>query len=144
VRVYLPANRKIVRDSKLKTDDLTGHQTVLIVDDEDLLLTMGQMVLSSYGYHVLTANTGHKALEILSKSDKHIDLVIVDLVMPQMTGRELIEHIRRLSPDTRIIRTSGYVRPASGEDGEDYLQKPFTTQDLLLKVKRMLTPVEST
>lgn len=144
VHVYLPASRKIVKDrSKIKGGDLTGNQTVLIVDDEDLLLTMGQMVLSSYGYRVLIANTGHKALELMSKADAHIDLVITDLVMPQMSGRELIEHIRRLSPETHILRTSGYVRPASDEEDADYLHKPFTTQELLLKVKQVLAPAES-
>ncbi|MGA2175954.1 MAG: ATP-binding protein [Verrucomicrobiota bacterium] len=139
VRLYLPASRRIVREAPVSPTDLTGTQTVLFVDDEDLLLTMGQMVLSSYGYTVLTANSGQKALEIFSGSKKKIDLVITDLVMPSMSGRELTEHILRLKPGTRILWSSGYVRSADSPEQEGYLQKPFTSQDLLRKVKQVLS-----
>ena len=138
VRLYLPANRKIVRDAPIADGDLNGTETILLVDDEDLLLTMGRMVLSSFGYTVLTANSGQMALELFAKSKKKIDLVITDLVMPSMSGRELSEHILRLTPDTRIIWSSGYVRSANEQEQERYLQKPFTSQDLLRKVKQVL------
>ena len=98
VRVYLPAEKRIVRDDGVTSGDLSGSQTILMVDDEDLLLTMGKTILSAYGYRVLTANGGQKALEILSQKDTSVDLVITDLVMPAMSGRELVEHIRKLSP----------------------------------------------
>jgi signal transduction histidine kinase/CheY-like chemotaxis protein/PAS domain-containing protein len=138
VRLYLPANRKIVRDAPMADSDLTGAQTILFVDDEDLLLTMGRMVLSSYGYTVLTANSGQKALELFTHSKKKIDLVITDLVMPNMSGRELSEHLLRVSPETRIIWSSGYVRSANAQEQERYLQKPFSAPDLLRKVKQVL------
>ena len=138
VRVYLPADKKLVRDSRVASDDLNGSQTILMVDDEDLLLTMGQTVLSAYGYKVLTANSGQKALDILSRADKPVDLVITDLVMPAMSGRELVEHVHRLSPETHILCTSGYVRPVNDNEASIYLQKPFTSQDLLVKVKHAL------
>jgi two-component system, cell cycle sensor histidine kinase and response regulator CckA len=138
VRVYLPAERQIVRDHGLASDDLSGSQTILMVDDEDLLLTMGKTILSAYGYRVLTANGGQKALDILAQKDAPVDLVITDLVMPAMSGRELVEHIRRLWPATRIICTSGYVWPAGQETDGAYLQKPFTSQELLFKVKQAL------
>lgn len=143
VRVYLPAEKKIVRDASVG-GDLRGSETILIVDDEDLLLTMAQTILSAYGYRVLVANTGQKALEIFSRPDSEVDLVVTDLVMPAMSGRELTEHIRRLSPTTRIICTSGYVWPANREDDAMYLQKPFTSQELLMKVKNALANTEST
>jgi signal transduction histidine kinase/PAS domain-containing protein len=139
VRVYLPATRKIVRSTPTATGDLSGTQTILFVDDEDLLLTMAQMILSSYGYTVLTASSGQKALEIFTQSKKKIDLVITDLVMPNMSGRELTEQILRLEPKTRMVWSSGYVRSSSPEEQERYLQKPFTSQDLLRKVKQVLT-----
>ena len=90
-----------------------------MVDDEDLLLTMGQTVLSTYGYHVITANSGQKALDLLAR-DPAVNLVITDLVMPAMSGRELIEHLHRISPSIRILCTSGYVWPA----GESPRQLP--------------------
>ncbi len=138
VRIYLPANKKLIRESVADTGDLTGKATVLLVDDEDLLLTMGQMVLSSFGYTVLTANSGHKALEIFGASKQKIDLVITDLVMPNMSGRELTEQILRQAPDTRVLWCSGYVRSGNAADEERYLQKPFTSQELLRRVKQAL------
>jgi CheY-like chemotaxis protein len=138
VRVYLPATRKIVRAAPIALSDLSGTQTILFVDDEDLLLTMGQMILSSYGYTVLTANSGQKALEIFQSAKKKIDLVVTDLVMPNMSGRELTEQIHRVAPQTRVLWSSGYVRSSGPEETERYLQKPFTSQDLLRKVKQVL------
>ena len=138
VRVYLPAEKRLVRDHGLASDDLSGTQTILMVDDEDLLLTMGKTILSSYGYRVLTANGGQKALDILSQKDTTVDLVVTDLVMPAMSGRELVEQIRRLSPQMRILCTSGYVWPAGQETDGAYLQKPFTSHELLVKVKQTL------
>jgi len=87
---------------------------------------------------VLTANGGPKALELLSRKDSAVDLVITDLVMPTMSGRELVEQIRKQWPAMRIICTSGYVWPAGQANDATYLQKPFTSQELLLKVKHVL------
>ncbi len=137
VRLYLPATRKIIRDKQYRDDELRGDSTVLIVDDEDLLLTMGQMILSSYGYTVLTANNGQKALELARNADRPIHLVITDLVMPGMSGRELIEHLKATLPSVPIIRMTGYTHPGS-KIPDDYLQKPFTSQVLLSKVKEIL------
>jgi CheY-like chemotaxis protein len=141
VRIYLPANDKIVREAPLSLSELRGAQTILMVDDEDLLLTMGQMVLSSFGYTVLTANSGGKALELFGHWKDSIDLVLVDLVMPNMSGRELTEQIRRISPRARILWCSGYVRSHPGEEEDPYLQKPFTSQALLRAVKHALAEV---
>ena len=138
VRVYLPAQKQLVKDRTLKTDDLTGNQTVLMVDDEDLVLTMGETILGAFGYRVLTANSGAKALEIFAAARDKIDLVITDLVMPNMSGRELIERLRALAPTLRLICSSGYLRSPTPEEEVGYLKKPFTSQDLLRKVKQAL------
>jgi signal transduction histidine kinase/ActR/RegA family two-component response regulator len=139
VRIWLPANDKIVREGPLTPEELRGEQTILMVDDEDLLLTMGQMVLSSFGYTVLTANSGARALELFEHWKDSIDLVLVDLVMPGMSGREVTEQIRQIAPRTRILWCSGYVRSNQAEEADPYLQKPFTSQDLLRAVKHALT-----
>lgn len=138
VTVYLPARKKIVRDHEAHDNDLTGRETILLVDDEELLLTMGQMILSAYGYRVLTASSGEKAFEIFRNSNGNIDLVVTDLVMPQMSGRELSERLRQTAPGVRILCTSGYVRSSQADDEDAYLQKPFTSQALLRKVKEAL------
>ena len=139
VRVYLPAQKKVVKDHGPDPGDLSGTQTILMIDDEDLLLTMGDMVLSSFGYHVLTASSGPQALEIFTEKAQSIDLVITDLVMPQMSGRELIERLRKISPEVKVICASGFIRPPTNEENENYLQKPFASQDLLRKVKQVLS-----
>lgn len=135
-RIYLPAQKKFVKDSAAHGVDLTGNHTILMIDDEDLLLTMGETILSSYGYRVLTANSGQKALDLFYRCSKEIDLVITDLVMPQMSGREVVEKLREHTPEVKILCASGFIR--NGNDDEDrYLQKPFTSQDLLRKVKQI-------
>lgn len=135
VRVYLPADRKSLEEGVLADEDLRGDQTVLIVDDEELLLTMSDMVLSSFGYRVLTAMNGRQAMEIVEHPDTHVDLVVTDLVMPHMDGHELIQRLHTVAPDLRVICTSGNFRPSNRELGVTYLQKPFTSQDLLRVVK---------
>jgi CheY-like chemotaxis protein len=108
-----------------------------MVDDDEQVLAMGQMLLSSFGYKVVTANCGQKALEIVRQSEIPIDLLITDLVMPRMSGRELIENIRRVAPNLRTIYSSGYIRWA-GEDSENFLLKPYTSKALLAKVRQVL------
>ena len=138
VRIYLPAEKRIVQDNGIAGEDLNGRQTVLLVDDEDLVLTLGHAILSTYGYQVLSANSGQRALDLLSEN-KSIELVITDLVMPLMSGRELVEQIRGVAPDVRVLCMSGYVWPGGHEHETAYLQKPFTARDLLLKVKQVLS-----
>jgi len=138
VRVYLPAQRRFVRDHAFKIEELIGSETVLVVDDEELLLTMMQTVLSEFGYQVITANNGQNAIDILSRNGIKVDLVITDLVMPGISGRELIEKLKGMIPGLKFLCCSGYIRPGSNKEGEIYLQKPFTTQELLKKVKQAL------
>jgi len=140
VRIFLPAQKKIVRDHTTQIEDLRGNQTVLFVDDDETVLTLGQVVLSSFGYKVLAANGAARALELFSEATSQIDLVVTDLVMPGMSGRELIDHIRWVAPAMPILSTSGYLRPSSNDaEDEYYLRKPFTSHDLLRKVKHVLS-----
>ena len=138
VRVYLPASRKRVTDTGTGNTELIGNKTILMVDDEELLLSTGQAILSAFGYRVVTASSGAKALEVLLQGDKEIDLVITDLVMPQMSGRELIEQIQLRIPGLPVICTSGYMRSSDAEEHQNYLPKPFTSQELLRRVKLVL------
>jgi len=137
-RVYLPAEKDFIREGGGTEGNLQGTETVLVVDDENLLLTMAETILTDYGYKVLTANSGPKALALLSREDVKADLVMTDLVMPGMGGRELVERIRQLAPRMRILCTSGYVMPSDKQTGTAYLQKPFTSAELLSKVKQIL------
>jgi two-component system cell cycle sensor histidine kinase/response regulator CckA len=139
-RIYLPAERMLVREISGDDKDLRGSGTVLVVDDESLVLTMAETILSDYGYKVLTASNGQKALQLLNQPGTKVDLVITDLVMPGMGGRELMERIGQLDPELPVMPTSGYVMAEDKKLGAGYLQKPFTSAELLLKVKAALAP----
>jgi len=136
-RVYLPAEKSRVRNLTGTDHGLQGNGVILVVDDESLLLTMAETILTDFGYQVITANGGQAALEILAKREDPIDLIITDLVMPGMGGRELVEHLQVLNPGLPIICTSGYVMPEDQQStaGYAYLRKPFTCSELLEKVK---------
>jgi two-component system cell cycle sensor histidine kinase/response regulator CckA len=137
-RIYLPADKSLVREVISVDKELRGSGTVLVVDDESLVLTMADTILSDFGYKIITASNGQKALNVLSQPGTKVDLVITDLVMPGMGGRELMERIRQLYPDLPVMPTSGYVLPEDKKNGAGYLQKPFTTTELLVKVKAAL------
>jgi signal transduction histidine kinase len=136
-RIYLPAERGLVRSGAISKADLTGTETILIVDDETLVLTMADTILTEYGYKVLTANTGQKALAMLSRGDVKADMVLTDLVMPGMSGRELMEAIRKLFPAMKILCSSGFIMPER-QAGGLFLQKPFSSTELLSKVRQTI------
>jgi nitrogen-specific signal transduction histidine kinase len=138
VRVYLPAEKQFVLEGSETDESLHGTQTILVVDDEDILLTMAETILTEYGYHVLTANSGQKALVVLSDGDTKVDLVITDLVMPTMGGRELVERIRQIAPTVHILCASGCVLPPDQQIDLMFLQKPYTSHDLLIRVRQAL------
>jgi CheY-like chemotaxis protein len=138
VRIYLPAEKELLRDHASAEENFHGTETILVVDDEALILTMAETILTDYGYRVLTAGGGQKALAILSRDDTQVDLIVTDLVMPAMSGRELMERARQLRPGVKILCMSGYVMPSDRQTGAAYLQKPFTSRELLAKVKQVI------
>ena len=138
VRVYLPAEKNLARDSSSGDENLNGREMILVVDDEGLILTMAETILTEHGYRVLTAGSGQKAMAILSREDTKVDLIVTDLVMPVMSGRELIERARQLLPAAKILCMSGYLMPSDKQTGTAYLQKPFTSRELLAKVRQAI------
>jgi two-component system cell cycle sensor histidine kinase/response regulator CckA len=143
VRLYLPAEKELLREIPGGDENLQGVETILVVDDEEMILTMAETILSEYGYRVVTAGSGQKAMAVLSREDTRVDLIVTDLVMPVMSGRELVERARQLDPKLKILCMSGYVMPADRQTGTAYLQKPFTSRELLARVKQVIdhTPV---
>ena len=137
-RLYLPAEKTFVVDVGPGDQELYGMETILVVDDEPLMLTMAVAILTEFGYRVITTSNGQNALLQLEDPANPVDLVITDLVMPGMGGRELMERIRQMGLEIPIVTTSGYVLPEEKQAQAGYLQKPFTTIDLLRKVKAAL------
>tara|TARA_B100000674_G_scaffold497436_1_gene531204 strand:- start:1239 stop:3845 length:2607 start_codon:yes stop_codon:yes gene_type:complete len=123
--------------------DLTGTGAILLVEDEDAVRTFGARALRSKGYDVLEATNGDNALEVLNNTDKTIDLVISDVVMPGIDGPTLVRMLREKKPELKVIFISGYAEDTyrdelDEENGVHFLPKPFSLKDLATKVKEVL------
>jgi len=108
--IYLPASRR-VEASREKNDTgslLYGKETVLVVDDEEMVIKVTKDMLAGLGYRVLTARSGPEALEIFESTSKGIDLVLLDMIMPGMNGEQIFEKLKEIRPDVRVILCSGY------------------------------------
>jgi two-component system cell cycle sensor histidine kinase/response regulator CckA len=122
--------------------DLTGHGTILLVEDEEGLRALNARGLASRGYTVLEASNGVEAIEVLDKQGS-VDLVVSDVVMPEMDGPTLLKELRRRDPDVKIIFVSGYAEEAfsknlSSQEQYAFLAKPFTLKQLVAEVKKTL------
>ena len=121
-----------------------GHgETLLVVEDEAALRDVAGRILSGAGYHVLTADGGTQALELAAVHEGTIDLLVSDVVMPGMLGKELAERLAGVRPDTRVLYMSGYAQPVLASQGTldpgvALLEKPFTAAALLTAVRRRL------
>src|SRR6202035_950867 len=123
--------------------DLTGQGTILLVEDEEGLRQLNARGLVSRGYTVLEAGNGVEAIEVLERSGGQVDLVVSDVVMPEMDGPTLLRELRTRNPDLKIIFVSGYAEdafqkhlPANGQFA--FLAKPFTLKQLVNAVKETL------
>jgi len=120
-----------------------GSETVLLVEDEAALRSLAQEILRDQGYKVMAAGSGPEALAIAGSHPAAIDLLVTDVVMPGMDGRELADRLLPIHPETRCLFMSGYtddaiVRRGVREEGMPFLQKPFTIDALALKVREVL------
>lgn len=125
-----------------KTADLTGTARILLVEDEDAVRTFSTRALMNKGYEVLGAEHGQAALNLMAEQeDKHIDLMITDVMMPDMDGPTLAQRMRQDSPKLKIIFISGYTEDKLKDhmgEGISFLPKPFTLKQLAIKVKEAL------
>jgi two-component system, cell cycle sensor histidine kinase and response regulator CckA len=119
-----------------------GSETILLVEDEESVRQLVRETLASKGYHVLEAENGEAGLAAANGETK-IDLVITDVIMPGMGGRELVQELAKTRPQTKVLYLSGYTEDAivsegTIESGTAFLQKPFTLQNLSRKVREVL------
>ena len=118
-------------------------ETILLVDDEEMVRSCVARRLECYRYHVLTAGTGIAAIDLFREHQSDIKLVIADIVMPDMNGAALLHVLRILAPDLAAIAISGYAPSCPAvdllhEDQQHFLAKPFTTSELLCMVRNTL------
>jgi two-component system cell cycle sensor histidine kinase/response regulator CckA len=148
--VYLPRYVEAPGEVETRTErrvekpkDLTGRGTVLLVEDEDAVRSFAARALGQRGYQVLEASTGTEALDVFESHQGDVDLVVSDVVMPEMDGPTLMEKLRRDRPDLKIIFISGYAEDSFRKhlaENEDFmfLQKPFDLKELAAAVKAAL------
>jgi CheY-like chemotaxis protein len=137
-RVYLPASeqsREVTPLGDIRRSQYRGTENILLVDDDDVVRKLASRILERLGYTFFTAKNGRDALEVAKSFGKKIDLLITDVVMPKMSGRELAERISAFHPAIKVVFMSGYPGRVISDFGVSeadvlFLQKPFGTEEL--------------
>ncbi|MEM8628059.1 MAG: response regulator, partial [Pseudomonadota bacterium] len=137
-----PARTQARAPSGAQLDDPTGTGTILLVEDEEPVRKFAARALVRQGYSVLEAGSGREALDVMAQTSAQIDLVVSDIVMPEMNGPTLLKNLRRTQPDLKIVFISGYaedhLKTLTADDEFTYLPKPFQLKDLVWTVKQAM------
>jgi PAS domain S-box-containing protein len=144
--IHLPASkREVLQDAPRSAPSAIqrGRETVLLVDDEKVVLEVGQAMLQKLGYHTFTAGSGQKALDLYAQRQDEIDLVILDLIMPGMGGGETYDRLKAIGGDVGVIISSGYSINGQAQELLDrgcrqFIQKPFTIEALSRVMREVL------
>jgi len=149
LKIYFP---RIEKTSELPetgpalAETLCGSETILLVEDEEMVRALAQAILERCGYHVLAVRNVHDALRFAEEDPGQIHLLLTDIIMPVMNGPELAKRFLSFRPETKVIFMSGYTDKVIGyagalEPGTAFLQKPFTPQILAHKVREVLNAI---
>lgn len=143
-RIFLPANAsaETVKKNKIKVPE-NGSELILVVDDEEIMRSFLKQALENHGYKVLLAKNGLEGLEIFRQNKDKIKLIILDMLMPKMSGSEALIKIRETDQDIKVIIASGYsdedkLKAIKNMDIAGFIQKPFKLKDLLSQIRTIL------
>lgn len=144
--IYLPVIDREERDMEKPLEPVVinrGSETILLVDDEDYIRDLGKQILSRFGYTVWTAENGETALEIYATHWNTIDLVLLDLIMPGMSGTECLRELQRINPSVRVVVISGYSPDDSRDElielgAEGFISKPYEMNQMLQVTRKVL------
>jgi len=143
--VFLPASEgePVKEDREPEVQPRRGRETILIVDDEEQIVKTSSRLLATLGYEVLTACSGREAIEIFNRDHLRIDLVILDMIMPETSGHVLFDAFRRVSPSVKVLISSGYsmddqTAEILDTDNTAFIQKPYGMKALSEKLRGML------
>jgi CheY-like chemotaxis protein len=144
-RVYLPAV-----DSEIEQEEATpaavsypGTETILLVDDEELVKDLAKEILESAGYRALVAGSGPEALDIYKKQGPDISLVILDMIMPEIGGQRCLDELLNINPEAKVLVASGYsveelIQESIEAGAKGFLGKPYDSEQILQKVRKIL------
>ncbi len=141
---HLPVTGKEVGSQKAAKEDMVqGNETVLLVDDEEMIVEVGVMMLTTLGYKALSARSGKEALDLYREKGKGIQLVILDMIMPGMSGKETFDQLKKIDPDVRVLLSSGYSIDEKAEEilesgCKGFIQKPFHISSFSRKLREIL------
>jgi PAS domain S-box-containing protein len=143
-RVYLPLSGKPEALDRDRDEEMAGgHETILVIDDEPVIREVTGEILSGYGYRVLLAADGHEGIRIYETERPRVDLVILDMIMPRLGGRDTLLKLKQVDPAVRILFSTGYSQNdkvneiiAIGVSG--FIQKPYQVKSLLARVREIL------
>jgi PAS domain S-box-containing protein len=142
--IFLPATEKTaVKETVPPKGLLVGSETILFVDDEDVIIDVNREILESLGYKVVAAKSGQEALEVYRKLQGKINLIILDMIMPGMDGEATYDSLKKVNPEIRVILSSGYSKNEQAkailEKGcQAFIQKPFSISDLSMTIRQVL------
>jgi CheY-like chemotaxis protein len=143
--IYLPASDKAVIEEQIYDQKIsTGTETVLVVDDEAMIIDISVRLLKKMGYEVLTAHDGKEAIEIYKQNAHRVAIVILDLIMPGMGGGEVYDRLKAVDANVKVLLSSGYS--INGQAAEilnrgcdGFIQKPFNLNELSVKLREIIT-----
>lgn len=142
--IYLPAHaQKDPQSAAAIQEALAGTETILLVDDEKVIIEVGRRMMESLGYVVVAAESGSEALNLYRQRHEDIDLIILDMIMPHMGGKEVFNDIKRINPKAKVLLSSGYSLNAQAleimaQGCAGFIQKPFDTVVLSTKIREVL------
>jgi two-component system, cell cycle sensor histidine kinase and response regulator CckA len=142
--IYLPASsKKIIKETPEEHEIIFGNETILLVDDEQIVLETSERLLCYLGYSVLKAENGKEAIELYSNNSERIDLVILDLIMPELGGSVVFDTLIKINKDVKVILSSGYsvdgqVQEVLDHGCKGFIQKPFDIKELSSKIREAL------
>ena len=142
--IYLPASEKgIMREKELPKELVRGTETLLLVDDEEVIIEVGTQLLQKIGYDVLVARSGEEAIDVYSENMGRIDMVILDLIMPDMKGCLVYDALKGINPHVKALLSSGYSVDGQATEILNrgcnvFIQKPFNTKDISQKIRDIL------
>jgi CheY-like chemotaxis protein/two-component sensor histidine kinase len=145
-RIYLPVSESVLekRPDQEACDDQRISETILLVDDNEIIQQTGKAMLEKAGYEVLTASTGEMALDIYNQETEKIDMVLLDLIMPGMGGADCLQELLKKDPSINVVITSGYspvdhtMQKNINSNTREFLRKPFTYEQLRNTVRNVL------
>ena len=130
--------------SDLTTDLRKAKETVLLIDDDEMVVDVSEQILNSSGYDVVSAKSGKEAIEVYKENHSRIDMVILDMILPDMGGGDTYDRLKEINPGIKVLLASGYDIDYQGSDimergCDGFIQKPFNMNELLEKIRGILT-----